>query len=143
LAGFLAQVGVELEAACNNWLLASVATTSYRCLDGHCRWLVAQGGLDYWYKANTLLQQSATVPFQCSVLLPLLSWCCCRWLVAVRRSPDGLLQQLASTWSGGLPGPAAAALAAAAGLAAGGVLGEGQLQEMMTAMQALVSGSSR
>jgi outer membrane lipoprotein SlyB len=63
--------------------------------------------------------------------------------VSVRRSPDGLLQQLSSTWAGGLPGPAAAALAAAAGLAAGGVLGEGQLQEMMTQMQGLVGGDSR
>jgi hypothetical protein len=38
---------------------------------------------------------------------------------------------------------AAAALAAAAGLAAGGVLGEGQLQEVMSNMQRLVGGSSR
>jgi hypothetical protein len=61
----------------------------------------------------------------------------------VRRSPDGLLQQMSTMWAGGLPGPAAAALAAAAGLAAGGVLGEGQLQEVVTNMQGLVGGSSR
>ncbi|WIA35785.1 hypothetical protein OEZ86_004174 [Tetradesmus obliquus] len=66
-----------------------------------------------------------------------------RWLVVARRSPDALLQRLSTAWGGGLPGPAAAALAAAAGLAAGGVLGESQLQEVLDAMQGLAGGSSR
>ncbi|KAF8057874.1 hypothetical protein HT031_005820 [Scenedesmus sp. PABB004] len=66
-----------------------------------------------------------------------------RWLAAAGRVPDPLLARLRACWAGGLPAPAAAGLAGAAGLAAAGVLGEAQLEDLSAELVALVAGRSR